>query len=158
MTHCNQPTPTGHHCRYPIDRCPMHARRPELPPADAHKADARDPHALGRFAVERAATSTASPLQTARFIRAVTQLHGMGPGPMDQERALQEVALRGRIMNGQPPRDDREWAFAAEVFDDEAMLEFHRWERLPPCPHGVLPAPAPTPEFNAEKWSDNEDA
>ena len=128
MNHCSQPAHSGEPCRYPIDRCPRHARRPEIAFEGLHKADARDPHAIGRFAVERAATSIASPLQTARLIRAVTQLHAMGEAPMDQELALREIALRGRIMNGEPPRDDEEWALAEQVFNEPALMEFHRWE------------------------------
>lgn len=137
MIHCAQTTHSGEPCRYPIDRCPRHALRPEIASKRVSKADARDPHAIGRFAVEHAATSSASPLQTARLVRAVTQLHAMGEAPMDHELALREIELRGRIMNGQPPGNDEQWALAEQLFNDEALNEFHRWETH--CPHGACP-------------------
>jgi hypothetical protein len=151
MTHCNQPTHSGEPCRYPIERCPRHARRPETAPNQPDHADARDPHAIGRLAVEHAATSSANPLQTARLMRAVTQLHAMGQAPVDEELALREIAMRGRIMNGQPPRDDEEWALAAQVFNEEALLEFHRWEARAggQCPHRFFPAGYGTPAADA---------
>jgi hypothetical protein len=57
-------------------------------------------------------------------------LHTMGPEPADQEDALAEVEMRGMLMHGLPPRDPEEWARAERTFNDEAMGEFHRWERL----------------------------
>ena len=51
----------------------------------------------------------------------------LGPTPEADELALQEVALRGLLMHGVPPRTAEEWRRAGEVFDDEALAEFRRW-------------------------------
>jgi hypothetical protein len=55
-------------------------------------------------------------------------LHVLGPDPVSDEEAWQEVELRGRIMHGQPPRNPREWERVALLYDDEALEEFRRWE------------------------------
>ncbi len=130
MNHCGQPTHSDLPCRYPADRCPVHASRPQLDREKEPAFDARDPHALGRFAVERAASSSANPLQTARFMRAVTQLHGLGEAPMDYELALRETSLRGLIMNGEPPRNAEEWELARSIFAPDAIEEFEHWDRM----------------------------
>ncbi len=57
-------------------------------------------------------------------------LAGLGAPEINDEDALAEVELRGRLMYGQPPRTAAEWERAATIFDDDAMEEFRRWERL----------------------------
>jgi hypothetical protein len=71
-----------------------------------------------------------SPAQGARFIRSLVAVRKLGPEPIDEDEALAEVELRGRLMHGQPPRDPEEWALAARRFDETAIREFRRWEEL----------------------------
>ncbi len=56
-------------------------------------------------------------------------LVNLGPAPPELEDAARETALRGRIMHGMAPRDPEQWALAATLYDDDALDEFHRWER-----------------------------
>lgn len=58
----------------------------------------------------------------------IRTLHALGPEPEDQEAVLKEIELRGVVMNGFPPRNEEEWALAEQVFDADAIAEFHRWE------------------------------
>jgi hypothetical protein len=58
----------------------------------------------------------------------IRTLQSLGPEPESEEQVLAEVELRGRLMNGLPPRDEAEWALAESVFTPEAIEEFRRWE------------------------------
>jgi len=131
---CNTTSPSGNPCAHPKAACPLHtpesASVEPLAPGDEPQAakPMRDPRLLGQLAVERVFEENASPLQAARLIRTLRTLHAMGNLPEDEDRILAEVELRGVVMNGFPPRNEKEWALAREVFDDDAIREFHRWE------------------------------
>jgi len=84
---------------------------------------------VAREAITRVLEDYASPVQVARFVRTLAQLHAMGPAPMAEHYALKQVELRGRIMHGQPPRNEDEWELARAIFDDDAIAEFERWDR-----------------------------
>ena len=57
-------------------------------------------------------------------------IQALGPEPQSEAERLKEAQLRGRIMHGLPPQSPEEWAYAATVFNDEALAEFRRWEEL----------------------------
>jgi hypothetical protein len=78
---------------------------------------------IGETLLENVDVRSASVVVTAMRV-----ISALGPEPMAEEDALKEVELRGRIMNGQPPRNAEEWARAERVFDGDAIAEFRRWE------------------------------
>jgi hypothetical protein len=80
----------------------------------------------------------------ARLLRALSQL---GPEPLEEEAALRQVELRGRIMHGRPPRDEEEWELARQTFRLEAFLEVKDWcvEENAPIPQWVLDIPDDRP-------------
>jgi len=61
----------------------------------------------------------------ATLIRVV---EGLGEPPVSRERAAAEIALRGMIMHGLPPRNAEEWALAEELFTPEAIAMFRTWK------------------------------
>ena len=133
--HCGAPTRGGSACRFPADRCPhdAHARaREELPareraPSSTGAIRARDLRALGWWLIEETLAGRITPSETSAVNRMMHTLLQLGPAPEADELALQEVALRGLLMHGVPPRTAEEWRRAAEIFDDEALGEFRRW-------------------------------
>ena len=142
LAECLLAAPSGRPCRYPADCCPFHSTAPEPSPVSdapgapeepAHRSllppEEPDMRHVAREAIDRVLEDGASPLQVARLVRTLAQLHAMGPAPLAQYYALKQVELRGRIMHGQPPRNDEEWELARAVFDDEAIAEFERWDR-----------------------------
>ena len=134
---CGAPTRGGAACRFPADRCPheTHARvRGERPAAKAASSPAgaireRDLRALGWWLIEEILAGRVTPPAASAVNRMMHTLLQLGPTPEADDLALQEVALRGLLMHGVPPRTDAEWRRAAEVFDDEALAEFRRWAR-----------------------------
>jgi len=138
---CLLPAPSGRPCGYPADCCPFHPPVPRPEPVieapeleePAHRSllppEEPDMRYVARDAVERVLDGRASPIQVARLLRTLAQLHAMGPAPMAQHYALKQVELRGRIMHGQPPRNEQEWELARFIFDDDAIAEFERWDR-----------------------------
>jgi hypothetical protein len=78
------------------------------------------------------------PRSAAVVVTVMRVLTALGAEPMAEEEALKEIALRGRIMNGQAPRDAEEWERAARIFDADALAEFRRWERGPLALDGAL--------------------
>lgn len=61
----------------------------------------------------------------ATLIRVV---EGLGEPPVSRERAAAEIALRGMIMHGLPPRNAEEWALAEELFTPDAIAMFRTWK------------------------------
>jgi hypothetical protein len=61
----------------------------------------------------------------ATLIRVVEAL---GEPPVSRERAAAEIALRGMVMHGMPPRNAEEWALAEELFTPDAVAMFRTWE------------------------------
>lgn len=129
---CAAPTATGHPCHYPAGRCPMHSRQASSP-APVPPALPADPRELARAVVERALRGDANPLHAMRLVQAARALQEF-PDPAHDEWALQEVALRGRLMHGLAPATPEQWDLARETFDDAALAEFERWARLPDEP------------------------
>lgn len=136
-TRCGAPTRGGAACRFPADRCPHegHARvrlgrpAPEAAPSPAGAIRERDLRALGWWLIEEILAGRVTPPAASAVNRMMHTLLQIGPTPEADDLALQEVALRGLLMHGVPPRTDAEWRRAAEVFDDEALAEFRRWAR-----------------------------
>ncbi len=137
-TPCGAPTRGGSACRFPADRCPheAHARareqRPRTtrgapPPSPAGAIRERDLRALGWWLIEETLAGRVTPPEASAVNRMMHTLLQLGPAPEADERALQEVALRGLLMHGVPPRTEEEWHRAAEIFDEEALTEFRRW-------------------------------
>lgn len=130
---CGAPTRAGAACRYPADRCPheSHARarearpRHERSPVGAIRA--RDLRALGWWLIEETLAGRVTPPEASAVNRMMHTLLQLGPAPEAEDRALQEVALRGLLMHGVPPRTEDEWRRAAEIFDEDALAEFRRW-------------------------------
>ncbi len=135
MSHdqCGAPTRGGSACRFPADRCPHEAHgrarearpRHERSPAGAIRE--RDLRGLGWWLIEETLAGRVTPPEASAVNRMMHTLLQLGPTPEADERALQEVALRGLLMHGVPPRSEDEWSRAAEIFDDEALAEFRRW-------------------------------
>ena len=134
-TRCGAPTRAGSACRFPADQCPheAHARAreelpgPERPLSPAGVIRGRDLRALGWWLIEEALAGRITPPTVSAVNRMMHTLLQLGPAPEAEELALQEVALRGLLMHGVPPRTPEEWTRAAEIFDDEALAEFRRW-------------------------------
>lgn len=61
----------------------------------------------------------------ATLIRVVEAL---GEAPVSRERAAAEIALRGMVMHGMPPRNAEEWALAEELFTPDAITMFRTWK------------------------------
>ena len=87
----------------------------------------RDLRGLGWWLIEETLAGRVTPPEASAVNRMMHTLLQLGPAPEAEDRALQEVALRGLLMHGVPPRTEDEWRRAAEVFDDEALAEFRRW-------------------------------
>ena len=127
------PTRGGSACRFPADRCPHEAHgraREARPPHERSPAGAireRDLRGLGWWLIEETLAGRVTPPEASAVNRMMHTLLQLGPTPEADERALQEVALRGLLMHGVPPRGEDEWRRAAEIFDDEALAEFRRW-------------------------------
>lgn len=83
-------------------------------------------------------------------------LHAMGPEPADEEDALAEVEMRGRLMHGQPPAGPDEWARAERTFDAEAIGEFRRWEQLILARRAGIPI-QPMIEAAEDAWAEATD-
>lgn len=132
---CGAPTRGGSACRFPIDRCPHeshgHARetnpRGEQTPSPVTAIREHDLRALGWWLIEETLAGRITPPEASAVNRMMHTLLQLGPAPEADELALQEVALRGLLMHGVPPRTAEEWRRAAEIFDDEALAEFRRW-------------------------------
>ncbi len=130
---CGAPTRGGSACRFPADRCPHEAHgraREARPPHERSPAGAireRDLRGLGWWLIEETLAGRVTPPEASAVNRMMHTLLQLGPTPEAEERALQEVALRGLLMHGVPPRSEDEWRRAAEIFDDEALAEFRRW-------------------------------
>ncbi len=139
QSRCGAPTQGGTACRFPADRCPHegHARARETPSRQSPSREAsaaplrtRDLRALGWWLIEEALAGRITPPEVSAVNRMMHTILQLGPAPESDERALQEVALRGLLMHGVPPRTRDEWRRAAEIFDDEALAEFRRWPPL----------------------------
>jgi hypothetical protein len=61
----------------------------------------------------------------ATLIRVVEAL---GEPPVSREQAAAEIALRGMVMHGMPPRNAEEWALAEELFTPDAVAMFRTWK------------------------------
>ena len=136
QSRCGAPTRGGSACRFPADRCPHESHAgaraapsrgapPKSPPAGAIRE--RDLRALGWWLIEATLAGRVTPPEASAVNRMMHTLLQLGPAPEADERALREVALRGLLMHGVPPRTGEEWRRAAEIFDDEALAEFRRW-------------------------------
>ncbi|MCY3506221.1 MAG: hypothetical protein OXH41_08665 [Chloroflexi bacterium] len=132
---CGAPTRGGAPCRFPADQCPhdAHARTREGRPGRSRSSSPvgaireRDLRALGWWLIEETLAGRVTPPEASAVNRMMHTLLQLGPTPEADELALQEVALRGLLMHGVPPRTEQEWRRAAEIFDDEALAEFRRW-------------------------------
>ena len=141
---CGAPTRGGSPCRYPAALCPheAHARHregrvrrdptpaPAPPAAPLRAVRERDLRALGWWLIEQTLAGRVSPPEASAVNRMMHTLLQLGPDSEAGERALREVALRGLLMHGVPPRTPEEWDHAAELFDDEALAM--------PLPTGVF--------------------
>ncbi len=132
---CGAPTRGGAPCRFPAGQCPheAHARAREARPARTQSSSPvgaireRDLRGLGWWLIEETLAGRVTPPEASAVNRMMHTLLQLGPAPEAEDRALQEVALRGLLMHGVPPRTEDEWRRAAEIFDDEALAEFRRW-------------------------------
>ena len=132
---CGAPTRGGAPCRFPADKCPheAHDRTREgrsartRTPSPVGAIRERDLRTLGWWLIEETLAGRVTPPEASAVNRMMHTLLQLGPTPEADELALQEVALRGLLMHGVPPRTEEEWRRAAEIFDDEALAEFRRW-------------------------------
>lgn len=132
---CGAPTRGGAPCRFPAGQCPhdSHARAREGRPARAPSPSPvgaileRDLRGLGWWLIEETLAGRVTPPEASAVNRMMHTLLQLGPTPEADDLALQEVALRGLLMHGVPPRTEEEWRRAAQIFDDEALAEFRRW-------------------------------
>lgn len=132
---CGAPTRGGAPCRFPTSQCPheAHALTREVRGGPARASSPvgaireRDLRALGWWLIEETLAGRVTPPEASAVNRMMHTLLQLGPTPEADDLALQEVALRGLLMHGVPPRTEDEWRRAAEIFDDEALAEFRRW-------------------------------
>ena len=146
---CGAPTREGIGCRYPAASCrhEAHARYreargdPDRPRSPVEAIRRRDLRALGWWLIEEILAGRVTPPEASAVNRMMHTLLQLGPASEEDERSLQETALRGLLMHGVPPRTDDEWRQAAEIFDEDALAEFHRWTPLleGDADHGVEP-------------------
>ena len=133
--YCGAKIATGGACRHPRGKCSQHPQPvvpagaglpSEVGPPPARSRDVRDVawRAVEAVMDDPAARSMGGLASMLRLI------HSTDDGDADAERALREVELRGRLMNGLPPRDAAQWALARDSFSEEALAEFARWEAL----------------------------
>lgn len=143
---CGAKTQKGTPCGWAAAECPHHrrdgrpSRRPErgadhVPAAPPAKAEfpwlaAHDLRGLGWWLIEQVLLQELETGRASVVANLVRTLAALGPAPEEESAALREVELRGRLMHGLPPRTPEEWARAEAVFDDAALAEFRRWERL----------------------------
>ena len=135
---CGAPTRGGAPCRFPAGQCPhdAHARARgggpvrERPASPVGAIRERDLRTLGWWLIEETLAGRVTPPEASAVNRMMHTLLQLGPTPEADELALQEVALRGLLMHGVPPRTEEEWRRAAEIFDDDALAEFRRWASL----------------------------
>jgi hypothetical protein len=138
---CGYPTKAGHPCGWPAAECrvPWHRQRPAVPgtgpapsPATPQPAgvEEHDLRALAWWVIAETLGNRIDPPKASVVNAIMRTLSSLGPEPAGEERALEDVVLRGLLMHGIPPRDEEEWVRAAELFDDEALAEFRRWAVL----------------------------
>lgn len=53
----------------------------------------------------------------------------LGEEPAGEDDVREEAAVVGSILHGIPPRDDRQWALAEEIFDPQTMRDIRSWGR-----------------------------
>jgi hypothetical protein len=159
---CGVLTKKDQPCKYPAHKCPHHQHRqaakqglqaavrpvvsrsqpdfePPSPPVQEPPALAEhDLRELGWWVIAQVLGESLDPRSAAVVVTVMRVLTALGAEPMAEEEALKETALRGRIMNGQAPRDAEEWERAARIFDADALAEFRRWERGPLALDGAL--------------------
>ncbi len=61
-------------------------------------------------------------------VSALRILVGLPPQGTTAEAARAEAFLRGKVMHGIAPQTPEEWALAEEIFEENAIEEFRRWE------------------------------
>mgnify|MGYP001310935387 FL=1 len=98
----------------------------------ARPFEERDLRKVGWLVLERiffAEMDASAASAASSVIRVLTAL---GDSPESEDEQLEEIELRGMLMNGFQPRDDRQWELAERLFGETALDEFRRWQKLPP--------------------------
>ncbi len=172
MDRCGAITKAGGPCRWPRGECQWHipvggepfptgsvapllgAAQADAPVAPEREEfpwlDGRDLRGLGWWLVEGTLRQRVGAREASVVASLLRTLAALGPDEGDTEDALREVELRGVLMHGMPPRTPEEWARAARIFDDDALAEFRRWERLLlEADHGDRPEPLDPGEVRA---------
>ncbi|MEO9254327.1 MAG: hypothetical protein ABI305_02220 [Tepidiformaceae bacterium] len=143
---CGAKTNRKTDCKWPAKECPHHqggpsagrdAPREAPPPAADRLSQPRLPGAIGEhdlrglgwWVIGETLRQALDPRSGSVVVSVMRVLAALGPEPLAEEEALKEVELRGRVMNGQAPRDASEWERAERTFDEHALAEFRRWER-----------------------------
>lgn len=133
---CGVPKPgTGAPCPFPARLCrvPGHREARRQRQRDESIA-ARDLRRLGWWLIDQTLGQTQGadlePQRASVAVRVMGLLERLGPDATNDEDTLREVALRGMVMAGVPPRTPEEWALAERLFDDDALTEMRRWPPL----------------------------
>jgi hypothetical protein len=140
---CGARTRTGDPCQFEAAKCPHEAhaaRRAEArnageaeprAPIDLPGAlDDRNLRGMGWWLVRAVLDGQVETARATVVSATLRLLASLGPEPLEEEEALRQVELRGRLMHGRPPRDAEEWALAERTFSAQALEEFRRWELL----------------------------
>jgi hypothetical protein len=106
------------------------AGKQEMHRDEAAAAMPRDPRGLAAWVVESLDGGTIDTRRAQTLLAAARLLATLGPDRETSAEALADLVLRGRISHGLPPRSAGEWERAARLFDDAALDELRRWERL----------------------------
>lgn len=90
----------------------------------------RDLRSLGWWLISQILAEDLTPQHASVAARIMGLLERLGPGLESGDESLRELALRGMVMAGVPPRTPDEWELAARIFDDAALAELRRWPAL----------------------------
>ena len=95
----------------------------KLPPALAE----RDIRGLAWWLFEQVALDRVKTNEARVLAFILKLLESLGPGGMERDDQLAEVARIGKLSLGIPPATGDEWDWVAGRFEDEAIEEFQRW-------------------------------
>jgi hypothetical protein len=117
-------------CQKPPGGCPLHptgAAHAATPVPTPVAAPRRDLRAFSWWLVDGVLGGEIDVRMGSVVGSLLRIISALGPEPASEEEAYKELALRGRLMTGLPPRTQEEWDRVARFLDDEALAELRTW-------------------------------